>query len=45
VAQSANAPGFGAKAATHRQFHQHFTRTFFANILAPKITKLKRLAL
>jgi len=28
VAQSANALGFGAKAATHRQFHQHFMRTF-----------------
>ncbi len=25
--------------------HQHFTRAFFADILAPKITKLKRLAL
>jgi len=27
------------------QFHQRFTRAFFANILAPKITKLKHSAL
>jgi len=30
---------------TECQFHQHYTCAFFANILAPKITKLKCSAL
>jgi len=36
---------FDAVIETKCQFHQHFIRTFWANILAPKITKLKLLAL
>jgi len=33
------------KSTNKCQFHQHFLRAFFADILPPKITKLERLAL